>query len=149
MTLWLALAMAAAGPAACPAPAVELAEPKGAFAARFASGSDARRKTESAARAAFKAACAKGLLRGDTIPKLSGVSAKRLFLENWPDANVASLESDQLRDGSWRLMLGYSFVASDGSVNVPTAAEIEEAIYCTVRGATEQEQAEIGRCLPD
>ncbi len=150
MTLWLALAMAAAGPAACPAPAVELAEPKGAFAARFASGSDARRKTESAARAAFKAACAKGLLRGDTIPKLSGVSAKRLFLENWPDANVAIIEADQLTGGTgWRLVLGYPFVASDGSVNVPSADEIEEAIYCAVRGATEQEQEESGRCLPD
>ena len=100
--------------------------------------------------AAFRSACAKGLLRGDTIPKLSGVSAKRLFLENWPDANVVMIEADQLTGGTgWRLILGYSFVASDGSVNVPTAAEIEEAIYCTVRGATEQEQAEIGRCLPD
>ena len=46
-------------------------------------------------------------------------------------------------------MLGYPFVASDGSLNVPTAAEIEEAIYCAVRGATEQEQADTGRCLPD
>ena len=86
----------------------------------------------------------------DTIPNLSEVSTKRLFLENWPDANVASIEADQLTGGTgWRLMLGYPFIGSDGSVNVPSAKEVEEAIYCAVRGATEQEQAEMGRCLPD
>lgn len=150
MTLLLALAITAAEPVGCPVPAIELAEPKADFAARFARGSDARRKTEAAARTGFRSACAKGLLHGDTIPKLSGVSVRRLLLENWPDANVALIEADQLTGGTgWRLMLGYPFVASDGSVNVPTAEEIEEAIYCAVRGATEQEQEESGRCLPD
>jgi hypothetical protein len=45
--------------------------------------------------------------------------------------------------------LEHPFVASDGSVNVPSAVDIEEAIYCAVRGATEQEQQESGRCLVD
>ena len=150
MTLLLALAMAAADPAGCPVPAIELAEPKADFAARFSRTSDARRKTETAVREAFRTACAKKLITGATIPKLSGVTTERIFLENWPDANAALIEADQLTGGTgWRLMLGYPFVASDGSVNVPSPEEIEEAIYCAVRGATEQEQEESGRCLPD
>ena len=104
---------------------------------------------ESHVRAAFKSACSSGLLKGSTIPKLNGVSGRRLFLENQPAANVAVLEADQRRDGSWRLFLGYSYVAEGKAVNVPTAAEIHEAIYCAVHGATPQEQAETGRCLAD
>jgi hypothetical protein len=34
-------------------------------------------------------------------------------------------------------------------MNVPSAAEIEEAIFCAVHGASEKEQEESGRCLPD
>ena len=141
---------AAAAPIAqCASPTVELAGKDRAFASNFARGSERRKAIEANVRSAFQAACAKRLIQGAAIPNLDGASTARLFLENWPDANIASLEADQLPDRSWRLMLGHPFVASDGSVNVPSAADIEEAIYCAVRGATEQEQAETGRCLVD
>jgi hypothetical protein len=139
----------AAPTAQCASPTVELAGEDRAFASNFATGSERRTAIEANVRSAFQGACAKQLIHGATIPKLDGVSTARLFLQNWPDANIASLEADQSPDRSWRLMLGYPFVASDGSVNVPSAADIEEAIDCAVRGATEQEQAETGRCLPD
>ena len=150
LAVFLAMTAPGAGPAACAIPIVQVPAPDNNFAAKFADGSALRKRAEANVAAAFRSACAKGLLAGATIPKLEGVSTRQLFLENWPDANVASIEADQLTGGTgWRLMLGYPFVASDGSVNVPSAEEIEEAIYCAVGGATEQEQAETGRCLPD
>ena len=152
MTLLTAalLAISAPAPAKCTIPTLEVAGPDKALIVNFAPGTKASRQAEANVATAFAAACAKGLLAGSRIPSLDGVSTTQLALENWPDANVATLEADQLTGGTgWRLMLGYPFVASDGSVNVPSADEIEEAIYCAVRGATEQEQAETGRCLPD
>ena len=147
---FLVLTAPAGAPATCAIPAVQLAEPDKGFAAKFASGTAPRRRAEANVGEAFRAACSKNLIAGEAIPKLSGVPTRLIFLENWPDANVASIEADQLTGGTgWRLMLGYPFVAIDGSVNVPSADEIEEAIYCAVRGATEQEQEESGRCLPD
>ena len=141
-------AMVATAPA-CRPPTVMLAGNDKAFTARFWYQTPRRRSVEDNVRAAFKSACKSGLLKGGTIPKLEGVSSRRLFLENQPNANVATLEADQRSDGSWRLILGYPFVAADRSMHVPTAGEIQEAIYCAVVGATPEEQARSGRCLPD
>ena len=150
LAVFIAMTAPGGGSAACAVPTVLLPEVDNSFAAKFADGTAPRRQAEANVAAAFRSACAKGLLAGAVIPKLEGVSTSELFLENWPEANVASIEADQLTGGTgWRLMLGYPFIASDGSVNVPSADEIEEAIYCAVRGGTEQEQAETGRCLPD
>ena len=151
LSFLIAVLATAAEPAAprCAPPVVLLTGDDKAFAVRFAVGTPRRRMMEDNVRAAFKSACKYGLLRGSNIPKLNGVSTRRLFLENQPDANIAMLEADRRRDGSWRLVLGYPFVAADRSVNVPTPTEIQEAIYCAVRGATQQEQAQSGRCLPD
>ena len=133
----------------CSLPVVMLTGDDKAFIARFWAGTPRRRTMEDNVRSAFKSACKYGLLKGSTIPKLHDVSTRRLFLENQPNANAANLEADQRKDGSWRLVLGYPFVGADKSMNVPTPAEIQEAIYCAVHGATQQEQATSGRCLPD
>src|SRR4051812_20439902 len=114
--LLFAGALAAAEPASCSPPAVMLTGNDKAFVARFWAGTPRRRKLEANVRAAFKSACRKRLLTGSTIRKLSGVSSRRLFVENQPDANVASLEADQRRDRKWRLILGSPFVAADHSV---------------------------------
>ena len=147
--LLVAAFMAAEPQQRCTLPIVMLTGDDKAFTARFWYQTPRRRAVEDNVRAAFKSACKHGLLRGSTIPKLGGVSTRRLFLENQPNANVAMLEADQRPDGSWRLVLGYPFVAADRSMHVPSATEIQEAIYCAVHGASAQEQARSGRCLPD
>ncbi len=120
-----------------------------AFSVRFWAGTPRRRDVEDNVRAAFKSACKYGLLKGSTIPALQGVSTRRLFLENQPNANTARLKVGKRPDGSWRLVLAYPYVAADRSIHVPGAAEIQEAIYCAVHGASAKEQEESGRCLPD
>ena len=147
----LLFAVLAAQPAAarCSPPTVMLAEGDKQFTVRFWYQTPRRRAVEDNVRAAFKAACKSGLLKGSTIPKLGGVSSRRLFLENQPNANGATFEADQRPDGSWRLVLAYPFVAADRSMHVPTAVEIQEAIFCAAVGPTREEQARSGRCLPD
>ena len=71
----------------------------------------------------------------------------KLFLINAPEANVASIYLSDV-DGS-RMVLEYPFLTTDGKSQVPTAGELEEAIYCAVRGATPEEQEASGRCLVD
>jgi hypothetical protein len=144
LLLLSALAATAAEPVRCAPPTVMLSGNDKSFTVRFWAGTPRRRTMEDNVRAAFKSACKKQLLTGSTIPKLGGVSSRRLYLLNAPDANGASIYA---RSG--RLMLEYPFVAADRSMNVPSAVEIEEAIFCAVHGASAKEQEESGRCLPD
>ena len=137
-------ALLAASSERCPLPVVMLSGNDKAFTVRFWAGTPRRREVEGEVRAAFKSACKYGLLKGSTIAKLQGVSSRRLYLSNAPDANVASLY-----DRNGRLVLEYPFVASNRTMNVPSAKEIQEAIYCAVHGASAKEQEESGRCLPD
>ena len=143
-SLLFAAGFAVAQPPHCSLPTVLLGENDKAFTVRFWYGTPRRRDVEDSVRAAFKSACKYGLLKGSTIPTLNGVSTRRLYLANAPQANVASLYA---RNG--RLLLEYPYVAADRSVHVPTPTEIQEAIYCAVHGASAKEQRESGRCLPD
>jgi hypothetical protein len=142
--LFAVLTMAQPATPRCSPPLVLLAGNDKAFTVRFWDGTPRRRDVEDHVRAAFKSACKYGLLKDATIVKLHGVSTRRLYLSNAPNANVASLYA---RDG--RLVLEYPFVAADRSMHVPSAKEIQEAIYCAVHGASAKEQEESGRCLPD
>jgi hypothetical protein len=144
IALLTAAALVASPPAHCSPPLVLLATNDKAFTVRFWEGTPRRRSIEANVRAAFKSACSKHLLTGPTIPKLGGVSARRLYLLNAPNANDASIYSSH-----GRLLLEYPFVSDDHSVSVPSAADIEEAIFCAVHGASAKEQEESGRCLPD
>jgi hypothetical protein len=47
------------------------------------------------------------------------------------------------------MVLEYPFLTIDGKSQVPTADELEEAIYCAVRGTTPEEREASGRCLVD
>jgi hypothetical protein len=47
------------------------------------------------------------------------------------------------------MVLEYYFVTRDRRVHVPGVADLEEAIFCAVQGATEAEAEEEGRCLAD
>ncbi len=84
-------------------------------------------------------ACAEGLLRKKRLAASNG-----LFLVNAPDANIASITTDK-----GRTILEFTFVDHAGKVHIPTTAELHEAIYCAVHGASDAEQQESGRCLPD
>ena len=94
--------------------------------------------------AAYAKACAEGLMKKDALVTVAGANAKRLFLFNAPEANIAVIYESE-----GRMLLEYPFVSPDGAVNVPATEELHEAIYCAVVGATEAEQEESGRCLPD
>jgi hypothetical protein len=142
----LIAAMLAAGPAPdrCRSPTVLLGGNDKAFTVRFWAGTPRRRDLEDNVRAAFKSACKYGLLKGSTVPTLRSVSSRRLYLWNAPEGNVATLY-----ESNGRLMLEYPFVGADKSMKVPSAAEIQEAIFCAVHGASREEQAKSGRCLVD
>jgi hypothetical protein len=136
-----------AAPAAC-APAPTLALAPDFTDPRFAANSAPYRQTEEHFAAAYRAACASGVLRGHALIAPGAAHPGQLLIKNAPDANVASI----YRDGDDRaadMVLEYHFLASDGTVNVPGEEELGEAIYCAVRGATAQEEEESGRCLPD
>ena len=97
---------------------------------------------------AYRQACFKGLMRNRPLVKPGSVPPGRLFLRNAPDANVASIYNEGGEgERPGRMVLEYAFVAHDGAVNVPSADELEEAIFCAVHGVTSEEDE--GRCLPD
>jgi hypothetical protein len=120
----------------------DFADPHRVFAVR----TDAFRRTGVNFAAAYRQACAQGLLRGRALER------DRLFLRNAPDANVASIYLDG-EEGApaagRRMVLEYPFLTADGVTHVPGTEELAEAIFCHVRGASAQEAEESGRCLPD
>ena len=133
--------LAVAGPQACVEPKVVT---EGAsLGEHFAAGSTELSNLEASVRAGFAQACSKGLLGTESKVKVGAVG-RMLLLQNAPEGNVAVLSA-----GGQRLLLEYPFVATDGTARVPTADEVEEAIYCAAVGATAKEQEESGRCLAD
>jgi hypothetical protein len=97
--------------------------------------------------AAYKGTCDKELLTDEPLIDPKATDQKHIFLVNAPEANVASIYLSNV-DGR-RMVLEYPFLTTDGKSQVPTADELEEAIYCAVRGATPEEQEASGRCLVD
>jgi len=96
---------------------------------------------------AYKNACAKDVFKAGVLIDPAAEDQDKLFLINAPEANVASIYLSEV-DGN-RMVLEYPFLTTDGKSQVPTADELEEAIYCAVVGATPEEQESSGRCLVD
>lgn len=109
--------------------------------------SDQMKETQASFDAAYERACAKQLLTDKPLVDPKATDQNQIFLINAPEANVASIYLSEV-DGS-RMVLEYPFLTIDGKSQVPTADELEEAIYCAVRGATPEEQEASGRCLVD
>jgi len=135
-----------------PAPTLALSEdfadPRRAFALR----TDAFRRTGVNFAAAYRRACAQGLLRGRTLIDAGAGQRDRLFLRNAPDANIASIYLDGEEGApaaARRMVLEYPFLTADGAAHVPGREELAEAIFCHVQGASAEETEESGRCLPD
>jgi hypothetical protein len=143
---------AAATPACAPAPQLLLAEdfadPRGVFAA----GSAAFRRLETVFAAAYRAACADGVLRHAALIPAGAADRGHVRIKNAPDANVASLylDGEESAPASPRhMVLEYPFVTADRSAHLPSESELREAIFCKVQGASQQEEEASGRCLPD
>ena len=97
--------------------------------------------------AAFQAGCKKDLFKDKPLIDPRAADPGKLFLINAPEANVASIYVSEV-DGD-RMVLEYPFLTTDGKTQVPSAGELEEAIYCAAVGATPEEQESTGRCLVD
>lgn len=147
----IALLLAAAQPSAigCPVPTLSAPSGPGDFARRFGGNTAAFKGVSNNLAAAFRSACASGLIERGGPLGFGGESAVQLALKNAPEANVASVYAERVSNSAQQLVLEYPFISPDGSVNIPTSDEIAEAIFCAARGATAKEEEESGRCLPD
>jgi hypothetical protein len=143
LAILLLVAIPAAATHHCPPVILAISGSK-QFAKAYAPASLAMRKTSANFAQAYKQACAAGMLNSRPLIPVNGANAGKLFLVNAPSANVASIYP-----GEGRMVLEYPFIESDGKVSVPDAAELKEAIFCAVVGASDKEQEESGRCLPD
>jgi hypothetical protein len=126
----------------------DFADPRHAFAP----GSAAFQRLEANFAAAYRGACARGLLRTRPLVAAGAADPGRLLLKNAPEANDASFYLDG-EEGAPRaqrhMVLEFPFVTEDGVAHGPTESELNEAIFCAVHGATQREEDESGRCLPD
>jgi hypothetical protein len=143
---------AAAVPSCAPAPqlllAGDFADPRGVFAA----GSAPFRRLETNFAAAYRAACADGVLRRSALIPPGAADPGHVRIKNAPDANVASLylDGDEGAPVSRQhMVLEYPFLTADGSAHLPSESDLREAIFCEVQGASQQEEEASGRCLPD
>jgi hypothetical protein len=135
------IAALAASPPQCAS--VEVVVDRGDMPTNY--GVELTRQTTANFAAAYAQACRKGLLKDKALVPPESKNPGRVFLFNSPNANVASIYTAD----NGQTLLEYHFVSEDGQKYIPGAEELEEAIYCAVVGATEVEQEESGRCLPD
>ena len=147
-------ATAAPGPAASPAcaPVPDLALSQDFADPRDAYGEDSLtfRQLEANFAAAYRKACAEGLLAQAPLVPAGVPHPGTLFLVGAPQANVASIYREgEAQDRPGDMALEYAFIAPDGQLQVPGEDELHEAIYCAAHGASEAEQQASGRCLPD
>jgi hypothetical protein len=141
-----------AASACAPAPQLILAEDFADPHHIFAPGSAALRRLEANFAAAYRSACAHGVLRHAALIPAGAAERDRLRIKNAPDANVASIYLDGAEGtpaSRRHMVLEYPFLAIDGTTHLPSESELAEAIFCEVQGASQREEEESGRCLPD
>jgi hypothetical protein len=141
-----------AASACAPAPQLILAEDFGDPRHIFAPGSAPFHRLEANFAAAYRSTCDHGVLRGRALILAGAVERDRLRLRNAPDANVASIYLDGAEGAPpsrRHIVLEYPFLATDGTTHLPSESELAEAIFCAVQGASQREEEESGRCLPD
>lgn len=142
--LLFAAPVSAAAPAKCAPVSLALAGGPKPFTAKYSAKSPAFVQTSANFAKAYAKACAEGLLKKTPLIDAKAKDKTHLILLNAPEANIASI---YLNGG--RMVLEFPFVFDFGKANVPSAVDLHEAIYCAVHGASEKEQEESGRCLPD
>jgi hypothetical protein len=142
--LVFAAPVSAATPGKCAPVSLALAGGPKPFTAKYSAKSPAFTQTSANFAKAYAKACAAGLLEKKPLVDTKAKDRIHLILLNAPEANIASI---YLHEG--RMLLEYPFVTDFGKANVPSADDLQEAIYCTVHGASAKEEEESGRCLPD
>lgn len=94
--------------------------------------------------AAVDRACA-DKLAGDKPLNHPDVLGPMLLLFHAPEANIISIYLNDRRKPERMVMEG----PFGTPPKAPSVEELHEAIYCTVKGATPEEEEQSGRCLPD
>jgi hypothetical protein len=143
---------AEAPPACAPAPSLALAQDFADPRHAFAPGTVPFRRLEANFATAYRSACDRGVLRGRALIEAGTAERDRLRIKNAPDANVASIYLDGAEGtppSRRHMVLEYPFLATDGTTHLPSESELAEAIFCAVQGASQREEEESGRCLPD
>jgi hypothetical protein len=136
--------VAAAAPAKCAPVSLAVSGGPKPFLAKYSAKSPAFVQTSANFAKAYAKACAEGFLKTSPLISAKAKDKTHLILVNAPEANIAGI---YLNGG--RMLLEYPFVTDFGKANVPSANDLHEAIFCAVHGASEKEQEESGRCLPD
>jgi len=136
--------------ACVPAPTLALSQDFADPDRRFVPGSAPFKQLAANFAAAYKASCDGGTLAKEPLMPKDVPHPGTLFLTNAPDANDVAIyrEADE-SDRPGDMTLEYYFVTADGKTHVPSQADLSEAIYCAVEGASRQEEDESGRCLVD
>ena len=143
-SLLIAAPAVSATPTRCAPVSLALGGGPKPFTAKFSAKSAAFVQTSANFAKAYAKACAEGMLKKERLIDAKAKDKTHLILLNAPEANIASI---YLNGG--RMLLEYPFVTDFGKASVPSADDLHEAIYCAVHGASEKEQEESGRCLPD
>lgn len=96
-------------------------------------------------RAAFDRACREGLFEERPLVDPRSYDRSLLYVINAPAANVTSIYFGP--SAAPPAMLLESPFGSPAQI--PSIAELHEAIYCEMRGPRPEEREREGRCLPD
>ena len=99
-------------------------------------------------RKAFDEACAENMFAKEPLIDPQAVDKSTLFVMNAPEANVTSIYFGPSAAPP-AMLLESPFKTPDGALHLPSVEDLHEAMYCAMVGATEKEQEESGRCLPD
>ena len=139
---------AAAVPRCVPPPQLRLAADFGDRQGKFGASSPSFAALEKNFAAAYAKACEGRVFARRPLIEPGVPHPGTVFLINAPESNVASFHSlgEPPRAD---MALEYHFVTGEGAADVPSAADLHEAIYCAVHGATKKEEEKSGRCLPD
>jgi len=140
----------AAAPACAPAPDLVLSQDFADPRDEYGEDSLTFRQLAANFAAAYRKACAEGLLAQAPLVPADVPHPGTLFLVGAPQSNVASIYREgEVQDRPGDMALEYAFITPDGQFQVPGEDELHEAIYCAAHGASEAEQEASGRCLPD
>lgn len=110
----------------------------------FAVGTSARSQLDENFTVALAQACAEGMLSKQPLVDPRSKEKNTLFIANAPNANQATIYFD-----NGVTVFEGPFFANGRHVQVPGPGAIKEAIFCHAVGASSEEQAMTGRCLPD
>lgn len=98
---------------------------------------------------AYDKACAEGLMAREPRVDPRVYDKDTIFVLNGSEANIPSFYFAP-SGAPPSMLLEWPFGAEPGSPSqIPSVEDLHEAIFCTMKGATPEEEETTGRCLPD